>query len=331
MNRQVILKSRPSGIPAKDNFEIISVAESPLREGEIKIKAKYISVDPYMRPRMSDTGGRRGGFEPGKPMEGNIVAEVTDSRHPDFKPGDAVMGALPWQEIQVVVPDKIKRLKKDDFPLSHYLGILGLTGLTAYFGLLDLGKPVKGETVVVSGAAGAVGSVVGQLAMLHGCHVTGITGTDEKVSWLKDKLKFDNAINYRKVQDLSAAVARACPQGIDIYYDNVGGEISDAVLPHINQHARILICGQISLYNLTEKPTGPRVLPIMLAKHAMMKGFTVSEYPERYPEAIEKLSNWIKEGKLFPEETIYKGFEKLPEAFIGLFSGANTGKMLVEV
>ncbi|MGB8490818.1 MAG: NADP-dependent oxidoreductase [Bacteroidales bacterium] len=327
MNRQVILKSRPSGIPAKDNFEIKSVPEPALNEGEIKIKAKYISVDPYMRPRMSDTQG----FEPGKPMEGNIVAEVIGSRHPDYKPGDAIMGALPWQEIQVVAPEKITRLKKDDFPLSHYLGILGLTGLTAYFGLLDLGKPEKGETVVVSGAAGAVGSVVGQLALLHGCQVTGITGTDEKVSFLKDKLKFDNAINYRKERDLSAAVARACPEGIDIYFDNVGGEISDAVLPHINQHARILICGQISLYNLTERPTGPRVLPIMLTKHAMMKGFTVSEYPEQFPEAIKKLGNWIKEGKLIPQQTIYKGIEKLPEAFIGLFTGANTGKMLVEL
>ena len=331
MNRQIILQSRPSGMPVPENFSMVEIPVPSPAEGELLVKAKFISVDPYMRGRMNDSKSYIGAFETGKPINGGIVARVTESRHPGFKEGDAVIGAMSWQEIQVVKADQVSKIDMIAAPLSYHLGILGMPGMTAYFGLLDIGKPKAGETVVVSGAAGAVGTVVCQIARIKGSRVVGIAGNDEKTNWLKNEIGVDETINYRSAENLQEALSEACPNGVDVYFDNVGGEISDAVMTQINKGARIIICGQISLYNATQAPTGPRVQPILLGNTALMQGFLVRSYSDRYPEAVKELSKWIKDGKLKYRETISKGFETLPNAFIGLFRGENTGKYLVEV
>lgn len=331
MNRQIILKSRPKGLPTQANFEITETTVPSPNKGELLVKATFISVDPYMRSRMSDAKSYVPSFEVGKPMDGGVVAEVIESSHPDYVAGDAVLGHLQWQEIQTVKAESVTKLSKSDAPLSCYLGILGMPGLTAYFGLLEIGKPVAGETVVVSGAAGAVGMVVCQIARLKGCRVLAIAGTDEKNAYLKDVLKVDEVINYKAEKNIKAAIARACPDGVDVYYDNVGGEISDAVFPNINKYARIVLCGQISVYNDTEIPVGPRPQPIMVKKSALMQGFIVNNYYQRFGEGVKQLAQWLGEGKLTYKETIVQGFENLPETFLGLFDGKNTGKMLVEM
>jgi NADPH-dependent curcumin reductase CurA len=331
MNRQVILKSRPSGSPVLENFEMVTAPEVLVKEGELLLKAKFVSVDPYMRGRMGDAKSYVAPYELGQPIEGGVVAEVIESRHPDFKKGDAVVAPLKWQEIQAISAEKVTRLDKNIAPLSYFLGILGMPGLTAYFGLLDIGKPMAGETVVISGAAGAVGIVVGQIARIKGCRVVGISGSDEKNAYLSSELKFDEVINYKTTGSMRKAIEKACPDGVDIYFDNVGGEISDAVISSINKGARIVICGQISLYNETKLPTGPRLQPTLLKKSALMQGFIVSNYAARFPEGVKQLAGWLGEGRLSYQETIVKGFEKLPETFIGLFEGKNTGKLLVEI
>jgi len=317
-------------MPTAANFELAEVQVPSPKEGEVLLKSLYISVDPYMRSRMSNTKSYVPSFEVGKPMDGGVVAEVIESRHPDFVAGDAVLGHLQWQEIQTVNAQQVNKLDKAA-PLSYYLGILGMPGLTAYFGMNEIGKPVAGETVVVSGAAGAVGMVVCQIARIKGCRVVGIAGSDDKNAYLKNVLKVDEVINYKTEKNMKAAIARACPDGVDVYYDNVGGEISDAVFANINKFARIILCGQISMYNDTEVPVGPRPQPLMVKKSALMQGFIVSNYSARFGEGIQQLAQWLGEGKLTYKETIVQGFETLPETFIGLFQGKNTGKLLVEV
>ena len=330
MNRQIILKSRPAGLPTSANFELSETTIPSIKEGELLLKALYISVDPYMRSRMSDAKSYVASFEVDKPMDGGVVAEVIESNHPDFVAGDAVLGHLQWKEMQTINAQNVTKLDKAA-PLSYYLGILGMPGLTAYFGMNEIGKPVAGETVVVSGAAGAVGMVACQIARLKGCRVVAIAGSDEKNAFLKDVLKVDEVINYHTEKDMKAAIARTCPDGVDVYYDNVGGAISDAVFVHINKFARIILCGQISMYNVTEIPVGPRPQPILVKKSALMQGFIVTNYAPRFGEGIHQLAQWLGEGKLTYKETIVEGFEKLPVTFIGLFHGQNTGKLLVKV
>lgn len=319
------------GKPTAENFEIVKAPAITLNNGELLLKARFISVDPYMRGRMSDAKSYIEPYQIGKPIEGGVVAEVIESRSPQFSPGDAVIGMLQWKLVQAVSAEKVTKLNKETAPLSYYLGILGMPGLTAYFGLLDIGKPQEGETVVVSGAAGAVGMVVGQIAKIKGCRVVGIAGSDAKNSYLKNELKFDEVINYRTTKNIAEAVAQACPNGVDVYFDNVGGEISDAVMAQINKGARIAVCGQISLYNSTEMPVGPRLQPTILKKSALMQGFIVSNYAARFPEGVKQLAQWLSEGKLTYQLTITKGFENLPAAFMGLFEGQNMGKSLVEI
>jgi len=316
-------------MPVVTNFELSETATPSPQEGELLVKALYISVDPYMRSRMSDAKSYVPSFELGKPMDGGVVAEVVESRHPDFVTGDAVLGHLRWKEIQTVNAQHVNKLDKSA-PLSYYLGILGMPGLTAYFGLNEIGKLVAGETVVVSGAAGAVGMVACQIARIKGCRVVGIAGSDDKNAYLKDVLKVDEVLNYHTEKNMKAAIARTCPDGVDVYFDNVGGEISDAVFANINKFARIILCGQISMYNNTEIPVGPRPQPLMVKKSALMQGFIVSNYSSRFGEGIQQLAQWLGEGKLTYQETIVEGFEKLPETFIGLFHGKNTGKLLVK-
>ena len=318
-------------MPALSDFDITETAVAPLKEGELLLNAKYISVDPYMRGRMSDAKSYVQPFEVGRPLNGGVIAEVAESHNPEFMPGDIVLGHLQWQEQQVVSAEQVKKLDKNEAPLSLYLGMLGMPGLTAYFGLLDIGKPVAGETVVVSGAAGTVGIVVCQIARIKGCKVVGIAGSDEKNAYLRDVLKVDKVINYKVEKNLKAAIARACPNGVDVYFDNVGGSVSDAVIYNINNKARIVLCGQISLYNSLDLPTGPRLQPVLLKRSALMQGFIVSNFAPRFGEGIKQLTQWYSEGKLTGKETIVQGFDKLPETFIGLFQGTNTGKLLVEI
>ena len=250
--QQIVLASRPVGTPTPDNFRFESIALPHLRDGEVLLEGMYYSVDPYMRGRMNDTKSYVPPFQIDQPMAGGVIAKVIESKSTDLKPGDIVSGMLPWRVKTITLAKGLLKIDASAVPLSYHLDVLGMTGLTAYFGLMEIGKPKPGETVVVSAAAGAVGLVVGQIAKIHGCRVVGIAGSDEKIKLLKDKFGFDEAINYKTVTDLKTTISKACPKGVDIYFDNVGGEISDAVISNINFHARIPLCGQISLYNSTE-------------------------------------------------------------------------------
>jgi len=328
--RQIVLASRPKGTPSKETFRFEEASLPEIKGDEVLLKGLYYSVDPYMRGRMNDTKSYAPPFELDKPIVGGVVAEIIESGNSEFQKGDLVTGRLPWQE-QMVAPAKgLKKIDASIAPASYYLSILGMTGLTAYFGLISIGKPKEGETVVVSGAAGAVGIAVGQIAKLKGCRVVGIAGSDEKIDMLKEQFGFDEGINYKTAKDLKQAVGDACPDGVDIYFDNVGGEVSDAVLSHINFQARIPLCGQISLYNNTEMATGPRIQPLLLTKSALMKGFIVGDFESEFEEGMKHLSEWVKADKLKFTETIVEGFDQLPQAMLDLFTGANTGKMIVK-
>ena len=328
--QQIVLASRPKGMPDTDTFRFENIELSGPKEGEVLLKGLYYSVDPYMRGRMNDSKSYSAPFDIDKPIVGGVVAEVEEANGTELKKGDLVTGMLPWSEKIVSAEKKLKKIDTSFAPASYYLSILGMTGLTAYFGLVHIGKPKAGETVVVSGAAGAVGIVVGQIAKIHGCRVVGIAGSDEKIEMLKGKFGFDEGINYKTTTDMKTAIAEVCPDGVDIYFDNVGGEVSDAVISNINFHARIPLCGQISLYNDTKVPTGPRVQPTMVTHSVLMQGFIVGNYSDQFPEGMKKLEEWVKEEKLKFTETIIEGFDQLPKAMLSLFSGGNTGKMVVK-
>ncbi len=300
------------------------------KDGEALVRALYLSVDPYMRGRMSDRPSYTPPFELNETMGGANVAQVVESKFDGLKQGDIVMGHLLWQKYAVARGKELLKVDPNRAPISTALGVLGMTGLTAYFGLLKLAEPQAGETVVVSGAAGAVGSVVGQLAKIKGCRVVGIAGSDEKNDYLRDELGFDETINY-KTDDVSSALKAACPDGVDVYFDNVGGEISDAVLRLINHGARISICGQISMYNLEKPDEGMRPQPLLLTNSAKMQGFIVSDFADDFAEGREQLTQWFSAGRLKYAENIVEGFENTPDAFLGLFEGDNTGKQLVKV
>ncbi len=329
--KQIVLASRPKGLPVLENFTTKDVELAEIKENEVVLEALYFSVDPYMRGRMNDAKSYAPPFEIGKPITGGVIAKVIKSNAGNFKENDIVTGNLPWQQHCISIATSLLKINTSIAPASYYLGILGMPGLTAYFGLMHIGKPKAGETVVVSGAAGAVGIVVGQIAKLQGCRVVGIAGTDEKINLLKEEFGFDEVINYKTCTDLKKAIADACPKGVDIYYDNVGGETSDAVISNINFHARIVLCGQIALYNSTEIPMGPRLQPMLLTRSVLMQGFIIGNYQSQFNEGSKNLALWIQEGKLKYKETIVKGFDKLPTALLGLFEGDNIGKMIVEV
>ena len=330
-NKVILLNKRPVGKPVLGDFKISSESiPSPL-EGEILLKTLYVSVDPYLRGRMNDSKSYIPSFELNKPIQSGIISEIMVSNHTGFKKGDYVSGNLEWKESQISNGNGLNKLNATASELTPFLGILGMTGLTAYLGLTEIGCPKPGETLVVSGAAGAVGSVVGQIGKILGCKVVGIAGSDEKTEMLRSKFKFDQAINYKTTPNMQKAIRQACPNGVDIYFDNVGGGISDAVLANINKYARIVVCGAISLYNETEVPVGPRLQPIILIKSATMRGFIVSDFSAKFHEAIQLLSRWLKEGKLTYAETIVEGFDSIPQAFIDLFEGKNEGKMIVKI
>lgn len=330
-NKQVTLAARPVGFPKESDFRLVESPIPALQEGQILLRILYLSVDPYMRGRMRDAKSYSKPLAIGDVMVGGTVAEVIESRNPAYQRGDFVESYLGWQQYGISDGLGLRKLDPSAVPLSTALGVLGMPGLTAYFGLLDIGRPKHGETVVVSGAAGAVGSLVGQIAKIKGCRTVGIAGSDEKVHYLIQELGFDAAFNYKSVGDYSAKLAELCPAGIDVYFDNVGGAITDAVFGLINVKARISICGQISQYNLTRPEMGPRIFWPLIMNRARVEGFLVFEYAERYAEGLAQMTRWVQEGNLKYREQFTEGIESAPAAFIGMLRGENIGKQLVKI
>ena len=331
MNNIIHLKHRPEGAPQLSDFEFLEEENPTAGDGEILLKTKYVSVDPYLRGRMRDQKSYIEPFALNKPIESGIIAEVVTSNHKDFKKGDFVNGMLLWKEFQTSHGKGLNKVDPNNAALSAYLGVLGLTGLTAYLSLKHIGRLKEGETLLVSGASGAVGSTVGQIGKIKGCRVVGIAGTDEKLKLMSEKFGFDKGINYKTTDNMKKAIAKACPNGIDVYFDNVGGEILDAAMEHINKNGRVINCGAISMYNATEVPTGPRYEGIMIRKTVLMQGFLVRDHVNEFGSAAQELAKWLHEGKLTHEETIVEGFKNIPQAFIDLFAGKNKGKMVVKV
>ncbi|HUX49171.1 MAG TPA: NADP-dependent oxidoreductase [Spirochaetia bacterium] len=330
-NRRWLLASRPRGMATVANFRL---QEEPVRapqSGEVLCRTVYLSVDPYMRGRMNEGRSYADPAKLDSVMVGGTVSQVIESQSSSFKPGDFVLGYFGWQEYGVSAANHLTKLDLPADLLPAALGALGMPGLTAWYGLLEIGKPEAGQTVVVSGGAGAVGSVVGQIAKIRGCRVLGIAGSDRKTDWLTGSLGFDHASNYKSAADLSTEIGSSCPDGVDIYFDNVGGAVTEAVLPHLNTFGRIVVCGQISGYNLVQPLPATSILPLLLTRRATARGFIVGDHSEFFPRALADLRGWVEDGSLKHEETIVEGLENAPTAFLGLFDGSNIGKQLVKV
>lgn len=331
VNRQVRLRARPDGIPQAEHFELVEAAMPAPAEGEVLVRNSFLSVEPAMRGWVSAVANYSEPVALGAVMRSLAAGTVVESRHPDWRPGDRVTGMFGWQEFAAVRPSAIQRkVVDDDLPLSAALGVLGLNGLTAYFGLLDAGQPRAGETVVVSTAAGAVGSCVGQIAGIEGCRTVGIAGGPTKAALCREAFGFDAAVDY-KAAGFEAALAAACPGGIDVYFDNTAGAISDAVLRHLNVGARVVICGTASIASWDPVPLGPRVERHLLVKRARMQGILVFDYADRYAEGLAKLAAWVRDGRIRYREDILVGIEQAPDAIAGLYRGDNLGKRLIRI
>lgn len=329
MNRQVLLTLRPSGIAQAENFTIREAAVPAAGPGELLVRNHYLSVEPAMRGWIADTGNYTKPIELGSVMRSLASGVVIESRHPDYREGDCVSGWFGWQDYACITPDQIvQRTTASEMRAS--LGILGTNGVTAYLALTLIGQPRAGETVLVSTAAGAVGSAAGQIARILGCRTIGIAGGPDKVSRCIGEFGYDAAIDYR-AQDVSAALAGYAPDGIDIYFDNVAGPISDAVLPHLALRARVIVCGTASIDRWTPWPTGPRVERHLLVKRARMEGFVIFDHVDRYQDAVGQLRTWISEGRLLWREDILDGIEACPDALAGLYRGENDGKRLIRL
>lgn len=332
MNRQITLASRPVGYPKESDFKLVDTPIPTPEEGQVLVKTIYLSVDPYMRGRMNQRRSYAPNVQIDEVMVGGVIAQIVESKHTDFQVGDIVNASIGWQEYGVAQGEGLRKIDPSIAPISTGAGILGMPGLTAYFGLLEVGKLQDGETVFVSGAAGAVGSVVGQIAKIKGCRVVGSAGSDEKIAYIVDELGFDAAFNYKKVTDYPAKLAELCPDGIDVYFDNVGGRITDAVFPNLRVKGRVVICGQISQYNLENPETGPRFLWHLITQRARIEGFLVFDYVDRHADALVQMAEWLKQGKLKYRETIAEGgIENAPPAFISMLKGGNIGKQLVKI
>jgi NADPH-dependent curcumin reductase CurA len=328
-NRQVRLERRPIGEPKPDDFELVEAPIPSPEDGQVLSRTIYLSLDPYMRGRMREGRSYAASVDLGQVMVGGTVSQVVASRYGGLAEGDLVLGYDGWQEYAVSPGPGLRKLDPRAAPISTALGVLGMPGMTAYVGLLDIGRPRPGETVVVSAAAGAVGSAVGQIARIKGCRAVGIAGGRVKCDHVVKDLGFDAAVDYR-TGDLFTALRQACPDGIDVYFDNVGGDILTVVLGLINQGARVPLCGIISQYNATELPPGPNLAPL-LVNRALIQGFIVSDHAERLPDFLRDCGAWVREGRLKYREDVVDGLARAPEAFIGLLRGANLGKLVVRV
>ncbi len=328
--REIRLKSRPNGLPTADNFELATVELPAPGDGEVQVKNLWMTVDPYMRGRMNDVKSYSPPFPLGKAMDGGAIGEVTASNSPALKVGDLVQSGFGWREGFTTGADKVQKLDPRGLPPQTFLGAAGMPGLTAYAGLLRVAALKDGDVVFVSGAAGAVGSMVAQIAKAKGHTVIGSAGGAEKVAFLK-QIGVDHVIDYKAEPNLNAALAAAAPNGIDVYFDNVGGAHLEAALNAANPFARFAICGMISIYNATRPEPGPSNLAQLIGKNIRMEGFIVSHHFDMMPTYIDELSGWVKDGKVTWKETVFEGIEKAPEAFLGLFSGENLGKMLVKL
>lgn len=328
-NQQIVLAERPKGMPENDIFRYESIDTKRPESGEVLIESVFISVDPYMRGRMNDAKSYAAPFELGKPMNGHIVGRVVESESEDLKPGSVITGVLPWKLYNTVAAESVTEVPSVDVPLHLYLSTLGMPGQTAYGGLLKIGEPEKGETVVVSAASGAVGSVVGQIAKIKGARVVGIAGGQDKVKYLTETLGFDAGVDYKR-EDFKENLSESLPEGVDVYFENVGGALSDEVFKHLNRFARIPVCGAISAYNSTED-IGPRIQQTLVKTQAKMQGFLVAQFADDAESTARQLAEWVKQGKIHTEVSIEEGFENLPKAFRNLFTGGNFGKQIVKV
>jgi NADPH-dependent curcumin reductase CurA len=333
-NRQILLASRPHGEPGPDNFQLVETAVPQPGPGQMLLRTIYLSLDPYMRGRMSAEPSYARSVEVGEVMEGRAVCAVVQSNLPGYQAGDIVVASTGWQEYALSDGQGVQRVDPALGPISTALGVLGMPGLTAYAGLLDIGKPRPGETLVVAAASGAVGSVVGQVARIKGCRVIGIAGGEQKCRFVREELGFDDCLDHRQ-PNLPERLRAACPNGIDIYFENVGGAVFDAVLPLLNNFARIPVCGLIAHYNATDLPAGPDRVPLLLrnilVKRLTFRGFIVMDYASMFRDFITDMSGWVRGGQVKYREDITDGLENAPRELIGLLKGENFGKKLIRV
>ena len=329
IQRSVVLKRRPKGEPTPDHFEIVEAAVPQPGAGQVLTRTIWLSIDPYMRGRLKDVASYAAPVQIGEVMTGETIGEVIASGDPGFAPGDIVGGSRGWQSHTVSAAGALHKVDKGAAPLGAYLGVLGMPGTTAYSGMKDIGQPKKGETVVISAASGAVGSVAGQLAKRAGARVVGVAGGPDKCLWVQESLGFDACVDHR-VGNLDAALRDACPDGIDVYFENVGGALQHAVFAQLNFHARVVMCGMVAQYNESEMPAGPN-LGFVVGKRVRIEGLIVSDKPERFAEWRALAAPWVKDGSLHYRQTVLDGLESAPEALCGLLRGENFGKMLVKV
>ena len=327
--REIRLVARPQGFPAEELFEIAETAIPEPGEGQLLIRNAYFSVDPYMRPRMNDVRSYVAPFTLGEAMTGGAVGRVAVSRNPGHAEGDWVVHQLGWREWALSDGSGLRRIDPAAAPVSTALGVLGMPGFTAWYGLFELGAPKPGETVFVSGAAGAVGSAVGQMARIAGCHVVGSAGSAEKVAWLRE-LGFEGAFDYRE-EPPRDGLARLVPEGIEVYFDNVGGEHLEAAIGALRTYGRVVACGSISRYNDAQATPGPRNMFMVVTKRLRIQGYIISDHYERFGEFTREAAEWVRDGRLRYRETVVEGIENAPKAFLGLLRGENIGKMLVKV
>ncbi len=330
-NRQYYLASRPAGTPEASNVPYRDVPVPAPEQGEVVLRNLFISLDPAIRGWMGEDPNYIEPIELGDAVRSSVIGRVVQSNSPEFAEGDVAMTVGGWELYTTAPATMLNKLDESlGVPLSHYLGVLGPTGLTAYFGLLEVGRPQAGDTVLVSAAAGAVGSIVGQIAKMQGCRVVGMAGTDDKCAWLRDDLGFDAVINYKTCGDYGEAIMGACPDGVDVYFDNVGGEILDAALLCLNKFARVAVCGWISTYNVADAP-GPSNLWQLVAKSVTVQGFVVIDYMDRFEEGIGQLAQWVMAGDLKFREEVVEGLDNILPTFLRLFDGSNQGKLIVQV
>lgn len=330
-NRQIRLASRPTGWAEPANFELTEEAVRDPGKGEILVRNIFMSVDPYMRGRMNEGKSYVPPFQIGEVLQAGVVGEVVASNNDAFSEGEFVSGALGWENYSISDGQGLTKIRNTDVPLSWYLGILGMPGMTAWVGLTEIAKLEEGESVFVSAASGAVGSVVGQLARIHGCHVAGTAGSDDKVALLKDEFGYDAGFNYKTSKSLPKSIAEVCPDGIDVNFENVGGPIFEAALWNMRNFGRIALCGMIANYNDEKMEPGPRGMMTIIGRRLTIRGFIVSDHPDACNEFVGKAAGWIKEGKLKYRETIAEGVENAPAAFIDMLHGKNIGKQIVRL